>query len=349
MGRKRSKQIWVTDEEKDIFQKIQEQCEHHNLPLTAVKGGWSKSPEGSIRWTNPAYIEPEGIDYFDIRDDLIEELKSYAPEYREIQRDKLDDGSLLYVNLSDVHFNKLCEDHVSGGYYDLKVARQRVDSGVQRLLTYATAFPIDQIVLIIGNDILNSDTPTNTTTGGTPQDNDRHWTTAFNIAKNSIISLIELLLGVADVHVQHCPSNHDYQTGFFLADSVASWFHNHPNLTFDVSIRHRKYYEYGLNMIMSDHGDGVKVADTPLLMAQEMPEMWGRTRHRYSYKGHVHHKDLRSFQKSKEYHGVIVEHLSSPTPSDEWHDKNGYKSAQVMECALHDKRNGKFGHFTHRF
>lgn len=346
--RKRSKQLRCTEEEREIFKRIQKQCDKQDIPLSAAKRGWAKSKSGTIEWVNPMF-DNEKFDYFSIRDEVITELQRYAPKYDKIIRPKKKDPSLLYINLADVHFNKLCEDHVSGGQYDLDTARERVFLGISKLLSYVSHFPVEQTVLVIGNDMLNSDTPQGTTTSGTPQDNDRHWSTAFNVAKNSLISLIEVLLGVSDTHVIHCPSNHDYQTGFFLADTIKSWFHEHPNLTWDVSMRHRKYYEYGSNMIMSDHGDGVKVADTPLLMAQEMPDMWGRTRHRYSYKGHVHHKDVRNFQKVKEYHGVTVEHLNSPTPADEWHDRNGYKSAQAMECALHDKYNGKFGHFTHRF
>lgn len=346
--RRRNKQLWATQEEKDIFQKLQAQCDKQEIPLSAAKRGWAKSKEGTIEWVNPNFVSSE-VDYFEIRDELISELKRYTPKYRKIEREKVKDGALLYINLADMHFNKLCEDHVSGGVYDLEEARRRVDDGLKRLLTYAASFPIDQIVLVIGNDILNSDTPNGTTTSGTPQSNDRHWSTAFRVAKNSVIAMIELLLGFADVHAIHCPSNHDYQTGFFLADSVSSWFDGHPNVTFDVSMRHRKYFQFGKNMIMSDHGDGVKVADTPMIMAQEQPKMWAETAHRYSFKGHIHHKDVRTFQKAKEFHGVLVEHLSSPSPKDEWHDRNGYNSAQAMECTLHDRENGKFGHFTHRF
>lgn len=348
MARRRNKQIWVTKEEKEIFKLIQDQCDKQKIPLTAAKRGWAKSAEGTVEWVNPAFQNAE-FDYFQVRDEVIADLKAYAPKYKALEREAITDGSLLYINMADVHFNKLCEEHVSGGQYDLETARERVFEGIHKLLTYATAFPIDQICLVIGNDLLNSDTPDNKTTRGTPQDNDRHWSTAFHVAKNAVISMLEVLVGLANVHIIHCPSNHDYQTGFFLADSISSWFNEHPNMTFDTSMRHRKYYEYGRNMIMSDHGDGIKLTDTPLKMAMEMPDMWARTWHRYCYKAHVHHKDVRSFQKSKDIHGVLVEYLMSPTPSDEWHDKSGYGSAQAMECALHSKDRGKFGQFTHRF
>jgi len=344
--RKRAKQIWVTEEEKEIFQKIQAQCDSQDIPISTAKRGWAKSSSGTIEWSNPAYKAPEEVSYFDVRDEIIEEMKKYAPTYPVIERKPTGSG-LLVLSLADFHINKLCEESVSGTSYDIEKAELRVYRGIEGLLSKVSGFPVDKVLLIIGNDILNSDTVTHTTTNGTPQHDDKHWTTGYQAAKRLVIAVIERLLEVADIHVIHCPSNHDYQSGYFLADCIACWFDSHPNITFDVSIRHRKYFQYGKNMIMADHGDGHKATDAPLIMAEDMPKMWGNTVWRYSYKHHVHHKDVRVYQKVKECVGVTVEHLGSPAPADEWHDKNGYLSKPKLEAFLHDPEWGRFGHFTH--
>jgi len=109
--------------------------------------------------------------------------------------------------------------------------------------------------LIIGNDILHIDTPRRTTTSGTPQDTDGMWYENFLNAKKLYVDVIESLLTVSDVHVTYNPSNHDYTNGFFLADVISSWFRKCENVTFDVSIKHRKYFSYGQNLIGTTHGD----------------------------------------------------------------------------------------------
>ena len=58
---------------------------------------------------------------------------------------------------------------------------------------------------------------------------------------------------------------------------------------------------------------------------------------------------MKIYQKVKEYVGVTVEHLGSPSPPDEWHDQKGYIGGESMEMFLHNKERGRFGHFTYRF
>jgi len=197
--------------------------------------------------------------------------------------------------------------------------------------------------LVIGNDILHIDTPKRTTTSGTPQDTDGIWYENFLIAKSVYIKAIEMLLQVADVDVHYNPSNHDYTNGFFLADTLKSWFSNCNQVTFNTDISHRKYYRYGNSLIGTTHGDGAKDSDFPLLMAQECKD-WGECKHRYFYIHHIHHK------KSKDYGSVCVEALRSPSGTDSWHHRNGYQhSPKAIEAFIHSKQDGQIARITHIF
>ena len=158
------------------------------------------------------------------------------------------------------------------------------------------------------------------------------------------MDVIEHLLGVADVHFVYNPSNHDYTNGFFLADVIQSWFRKCPNIKFDCSISHRKYLQYHKNLIGTTHGDGAKAQDLPLLMAQESPKYWSSTKHRYVYTHHVHHK------VSKDYIGVTVESLRSPSGTDSWHHRNGYQHApKAVEGFIHHPQHGQVARLTHLF
>jgi hypothetical protein len=251
---------------------------------------------------------------------------------------------LLVVDPADIHIGKLASSFETGEDYNSQIAVQRVLEGVRGVIQKASGFNIDKVLFIGGNDILHIDTPKRQTTSGTPQDTDGMWYESFLIAKQLYVEVLELLMQIADVHFVFNPSNHDYTNGFFLADVIQSWFRNSPNITFDCSIAHRKYYIYGSNLIGTTHGDGAKPQDLPMLMAVEAKNMWAETNHKYVYSHHLHHKI------SKDYIGVTVESLRSPSGSDSWHHKQGYQHAtKAVEGFIHHKTFGQVARLSHIF
>lgn len=323
---------------------VVDSCNNVEVDPTSVKHLWKKTKEESVFIKNPFYVSPEEKTYLDLRDDLVKDLKKYSPKFKKIKRDKLTDGHLLVIDPADVHIGKLSRSFETGEDYNSQIAVKRVLQGVKGILNKVQGFNIDQILFIGGNDILHIDTPKRQTTSGTPQDTDGMWYDNFLIAKQLYVDCIELLLGVADVHFTFNPSNHDYTNGFFLADVIQTYFRGSSNITFDCSISHRKYYRYHSNLISTTHGDGAKCQDLPLLMAQEAQIDWGQTKHRYVYTHHVHHK------MSKDYIGVTVESLRSPSGTDSWHHRNGYQHApKAVEGFLHSKENGQIARITHLF
>jgi len=313
-------------------------CSARGIDFSSVIEYWDKTKEYSVR------IRPQQIQMQSIGEALIEEMQQYSPVYPEVIRERVADPHLLVIDPADVHIGKLATAFESGEDYNSEIAVQRVRDGVQGILDKSYGFNIDKIILVVGNDILHIDTPKRTTTSGTPQDTDGMWYENFLKAKNIYVEVIEKLMQVADVHVMYNPSNHDYTNGFFLADVIKSWFRHSENVTFDVSISHRKYYKYGKNLIGSTHGDGAKFADLPLLMAVEAKVMWGMTRHRYMYTHHVHHKT------SKDFAGVTVESLRSPSGTDSWHHRNGYQHApKAVEGFIHHPDYGQVCRLTHIF
>ena len=308
--------------------------------------GWLKTKEASIFIKNK-----EGIISFDeMREKFIEEISTYAPKYKEYKRKKIKDKHLLVIDIADLHVGKLADESETGDKYNSDIAIKRALEGVKGILDKASGFPIDKILFIIGNDVLHVDGHNNTTTSGTKQDVDGMWYKNYALARNLYVKIIEMLVTVADVHITHNPSNHDFISGFMLADSIYCWFRNHKNITFDVSNNHRKYFVYGKNLIGSSHGDGAKMQDMPLLMANEAPKEWAETFYRYIYLHHIHHKDVTKFKSGKDYQGVTVEYMRSPSGTDAWHHKSGYCHApKAIEGAIHSKEFGKVASLTHIF
>lgn len=317
---------------------LEAECTANGIPSTQVGNYWYKSKTFSL------HVKNGGVDYHKVKDDIIESMKAYAPVYPKVSYKATSGGHLLVIDPADVHIGKLATSFESGEEYNSQIAVQRVKEGVNGILAKSNGFNIEKILFVIGNDILHIDTPKRQTTSGTPQDTDGMWYSNFMLAKRLYVECLEMLMQIAPVHVVYNPSNHDYTNGFFLADALASWFNKSEDVTFDISIAHRKYYVYYDNLIGTTHGDGAKTQDLPLLMAHEASNEWALCKNRYIYTHHLHHK------VAKDVMSVCVETLRSPSGTDSWHHRNGYQHApKAIEGFIHHPTHGQIARITHLF
>lgn len=299
-----------------------------------VKQQWVKGPEGSKLMVKKDSSQDLEI----LREQILRDVKQYAPKYKKTKPESNRGGNLLVISLGDIHLGKLSVKSETGEDYNVNIAYNRTIEGVKGLIQKASGFSIDTVLLIIGNDILHTDTLDRRTTNKTPQDTDGMWHENFLKAKDLYVEVIEMLMPLGNVYVQFNDSNHDRMSGFFLAQTIEAWFRN-SEIVFDVTMKPRKYFQYGVNLIGTSHGES-KEADLPLIMATECPEEWGTSTKRYWYCHHIHHK------KSKEYMGVCVEYLRSPSGTDAWHSRNGYLSNKAIEAFVHDVQEGQVCRLT---
>ncbi len=290
-----------------------------------------------------------GLDEEQILDKIKSLIEDYSPTYKKIDRD-FNNDHLLVINPADIHIGKYAKELETGNGYDCETAVERVLEGIQGLLEKSAGFGIEKVLFCIGNDILHIDNVYNQTTAGTRQDVDGKWWEHFEVALMLYVKCIEMLRHIAPVDVLHSMSNHDYQSGFHLAHALKSWFRKDDDVNFDISVAHRKYYQYGSNLIGLEHGDGAKMVNLPLLMAQEQPKMWADTKYRYFYLHHLHHKVKHKWLDAKDYVGVTVEYLRSPSGTDSWHSRKGFTGVpKAVEGFLHEKNSGQVARITHYF
>lgn len=316
-------------------QALEKECLEKGIPVESVSSYWHKSENFSIKVNNPS------VSYFDVRDIIINDMISHSPIYTKIDRKKHNSPHLLVIDPADIHIGKLAVASETGETYNSNIAVSRVIDGVQGLLEKCNGFHVDQIMYIIGNDVLHTDTMKRTTTSGTPQDTDGMWHENFLMAKYMHICVIEMLRSIADVYVQYDPSNHDRMSGFFLADTLSSWFSKDKHIQFNCNPSSRKYFRYHNNLIGTTHGDTAKESDLPLLMAHETGKDWGECKHKYFYTHHIHHK------RSKDYMGVTIESMRSPSGADGWHSSSGYQHApKGIDAFIHHPEQGQIARLT---
>lgn len=328
------------------FMSIDEFCDTYGLDRSDVKSAKliTHSNKNTYNIAFHSRFKTEDISEKILYDRVVETLNGSGPKATDISPVKKTGRYCLVIDPADVHIGKLAAAYQTGDSYNSATAVQRVVEGVSGILSHASSYDVDQIVLVIGNDIVHVDGPKNTTTKGTPQDVDGLWWQSAETAINVYKQLITTLRTKANVHIMYNPSNHDYMIGYFVARVLKAYFSNDAGTTWDSDLKHRKYFQFGNNLIGTSHGDGAKMDNLPLLMANDVPKMWGEAPLRYMYIHHFHSK------AGKDYPGVTVEAIRSPSGTDNWHHISGYQYAKkAVEGFVHDYENGQVAHFTHLF
>jgi hypothetical protein len=344
---------------------LKKEAESVGIPVNDINHYWHKGKHFSI------FAKNKLVDFEIVKNELIADVKKYAPKYPTLKRPKLKDSSLFVIDPADPHFGAYASKEETSEAYNLNIATKRYNEGFEGLLNKGAFYNHEKIVIIGGNDIVHTDNPFGTTTSGTRQDTDGMWFEAFQAAKWANIGIIEKAATVANVHFIHCPSNHDYATGFFLAQCLEAWFRNNKNVTFDISPSHRKYLQYGVNLIGMTHGDGAKEVDLSNCMTREAKKAWSESVYAYWYLHHRHHKDVKArgnkqaiaLEKDGKAVSVInsgtgatakdffhVEYVRSIKPPDSWHHRNSFDgSFQAMEGFIHHPQYGQISRLTHLF
>jgi len=286
------------------------------------------------------------IELNDIKEEIKNELKKYSPKVPKIKYKSDKDSKMLQINLMDVHFGKHTWGKETGDDYDIKIAEEMLLIAVERLIEQAKPYPIDSVLLIIGNDFFNVDNQLNTTTRGTFQSEDTRWKKTFKLGRLLWVSVINRLIELGKVYVEIVVGNHDETRTFYLGDALECYFHNNPNVVIDNSPSIRKYFTYGKCLIGLTHGKDEKIKELPLIMAQEKPDLWGNSKYREWHLGDKHHKKEIWTMGTEDNMGVVIRLMRSLSSTDEWHYKKGYiGNIRSAEAFIWDKERGVIAQF----
>ena len=283
-------------------------------------------------------------------------LKALKEEIKAIQKpfettNKFEGGKkkcLFEINIPDLHIGKLAWGKETGDDYDIKIACQRFKDAIRELINRTDISSIGKILLPVGNDLINVDNKANTTTAGTPQSADSRFGKMFQAAKHLLIDTISELSQIAPVDVVIIPGNHDNVATFTLGEVLDAWFHANPIVNVINTHTPRKYYKFGLNLIMYVHGDKEKLNDLGILCATEQPELWAATKYRRVHVGHFHHNKQIKFVDLQEFPGFTVKILNSLSANDIWHAEKGYMSLKQAEAFLYHEDKGLLANYYYQ-
>jgi hypothetical protein len=319
--------------------------------------------------------EPDTRQNFQVKANLerIEEMfksKSAAEIFRDMVKDykapilkvipqnfSIQENNLLEISIFDLHIGKLAWGGETFENYDTKIARSRFLGAIETLVHRASGFPYNRILFPVGNDFFNSDTIYNTTTKGTPQDEDLRWQKTFKVGTRLLVDAINMLkqTGVP-VDVVVIPGNHDFERSYYMGEYLDAWFNNDPVVNVNNHASPRKYYRFGKVLLGLTHGSEEKESSLPLLMATDIESKpyWSDTKYHEWHLGHIHRKRNVNYgivdkkeRSVNEDLGVTIRYLSSLTGTEEWHHKKGFVgSIKAADAFIWNDELGLMAHLN---
>ena len=264
------------------------------------------------------------------KEEMIALLESYSPKVEQ-DYNTVQDPVVYEISLPDIHYGKYTGQ-------TLDQAEEEYMNTIKDLLAKAEGLDIEKILLPIGNDGMNSEGYSRATTKGTPQQDSAEWQETFVGYCNLMVRAINYLAQSAPVDVVVVQGNHDYERMFYSGEYLRAFFKNDDRVSIDNNFDSRKYYKYGVNLIMFTHGDKEKPAEMPLIMATEQPMLFAETKFREVHCGHKHKEQV------DEYRGIKVRFIPSICANDAWHKMMGYEAKRTGQAHIWSKTRGYEGY-----
>ena len=147
---------------------VTETMNRHNMRGNDWSVAWIKEKGISLKVNNRMEEDSKSLE--EIRQDFISDMSDYAPKYKKFKYSAPKDPHCLIIDIADLHIGKLATMMESRNEYNTQKALSHAREGVAGILSKSSGFELDEIIFIIGNDVLHTDTTRRTTTSGTPQD-----------------------------------------------------------------------------------------------------------------------------------------------------------------------------------
>lgn len=298
-----------------------------------------KNEDGTFSW--PRYVpikdDEDGLRKF--IEELAQPIRGKAPLIQP-PRHMMSDMLVSY-KFGDPHFGMASGPEAGGDEFDIDEADRLTRAGIDRLI--AVAPPTETcIVEVIGDAMHANDSSALTPAHKHRLDVDKR---GFSYALLRCARAWQYVIERAlerhkTVHVWFLRGNHDEDAAEAIKVILAFYFEREPRVVIDVGPAVFRYLRFGKNLLGAHHGDKVKMADLPLLMAVDCPEDWGATVYRYISTGHIHHDVV------KEVQGVRVESLRTLAPKDPYHAFKGYRSLRDTRAVAYHAEYGEVERYT---
>lgn len=275
------------------------------------------------------------------------EALKIAPKLPKVTYKKSNSKHLFELGLPDMQLGRMVQAEEAGHEIDVDLQIKQADQVVDRLIGYADAFSATRCIFPIGNDFFDTNSADMATKHGTPQQDDIRWKRTYQLGCQFITRTIEKLRQIAAVDVLVIPGNHDEDKIWHLGEYVSAWFSKDKYVQVDNTMRKRKYYAFGKNLLGLTHGYWERNNKLDSLMAYEVPQLWAASTHREWHLGDKHHKVDMILKTNELENGVVVRILRNLAHPSVWEfDKGFVGSLHAGESFLWHEEEGVVAQFT---
>ena len=294
---------------------------------------WAKTQEPDENgMTYSVMLKPDAVE-----DDMIERVRAAVEGIepaKKVAKPQDTNADLLTIYpIADAHLGLMAWGRETGQDWDTPKARDRLTEWMGQVVD-ASPNSDTAIVLDVG-DLLHADDQSNQTPRSKHAlDTDtRHFKT-IDVTIQAMGSCIEAARRKHKrVIVRILPGNHNPMSYMAILFALAERYRDTPEVAVQKEPGEFFAYEFGNVMIAAHHGDKAKAQQMVLFLADEYPEMWGRTRHRMLFTGHLHHTRMQDIG------GVTHEQLRAVTARDAYSVSHAYASrAQLQGITYHRER-----------
>ena len=243
--------------------------------------------------------------------------------------------------VADVHLGKYAWGKTTGGdNYDLDIAARLVgDTGTQLLAVGNSYKPVRRTIAFVG-DLFHFDTPSGTTTSGTPLERDGRLQKMIAVGCDTLLTLVQQSAETVPTDVVIVNGNHDEVLTWTFQRIMQERFRGSKSVTVKPDFTGRQYLTHGRNLLGFAHGHRAK-RKLPQIMALEASRQWSECPYREWHTGHFHSQAAEWQRPIETLDGVIVRTAPALCPPDDWHSVNGFiGSRQAMETFLYDPAGG---------
>lgn len=304
-----------------------------NLVPGEAKHGWAKVEDEdgnshSVFWKKPNE-EPEKI-----LDALRAGLADLAPPKKPVVKAAPTDLMALFP-VADLHMGLLTDEEEVGEDWNTKKAQEVFQDTFGRLIEVTPA--AETALLAQLGDLMHNDDQRNVTPQNKHQlDVDTRY---FMILRRAVAVMkwaIEALRGKYK-KVIYCGrrGNHDMTAHYAVTLALAEYYRGAKDVEIIESANEFYVHEFGLNMNILHHGDKAKPERLAHFAAAQWPEIWGRTKHRTSWSGHVHHT------VSKEVGGMTFESTGTIIPRDAHAFGSAYSAKRGLVSVVYHATQGE--------
>lgn len=269
---------------------------------------------------------------------FLEEIDGLYKPIQAPQAAKNSDRLSAYL-IGDHHLNALCWSPETGGDdWDTNIAQDVLIKAVDKLVSAAGESEVGALINL--GDFLHANSSDNKTAKGTPVDVDGRLGRVIRVVGNLFRVLITRMLEThKEVWLINVRGNHDPDASLWLNEMMRLYFASEPRVKVFDNFSKWTHFEWGETLVVMHHGDRIKTQALYEAVTRDYSEQWGRTKYRYLYHGHIHHRTV------TELGGLHLESFAVLCPPDAYHSASGYGSARSMSCVILDKNYGEHSRF----